>query len=395
LGDVFLAAKARSEAKLRAFIQSRLSVRADDLPDWYRVWLSMPWHRVYTVNIDDIELAVSRKFQLPRPIRAISATSGRAQGSDSPRALEVVHLNGAIWDDLDQMTFSVLDYGGRLAAPDVSYIQCTTDLVSRPVVVVGTELDESPLWQYLESRRGRLRGQRELRPGSYLVTPSLNPARAVVLRELNVDLVRHTAEEFSKEGLVALGAASSAGHAALDMAYRAEQRRSLPRLVSDLAVEPAPSSSEYLSGHEPLWTDITNGRAIVRDCDTDIYDAAKSILLSSAPASPLALTGTAGSGKSTSLMRLGLRLAAEGITTYWIDEDSNIDPSMLRQAITRSSEPVAILIDDADVWGRTLSGWLRELPRLRPHVLLGATMRSSKAEDLLDPEILAGTSVDT
>jgi tetratricopeptide (TPR) repeat protein len=393
LGDVFLAAKARGESKLRAFIQSRLSVRSDDLPDWYRVWFSMPWHRVYTVNIDDIELAVSRQFHLPRPIRAISATSGRVQGSESPTALEVVHLNGAVWDELDQMTFSALDYGGRLAVPDISYIQCATDLVSRPVVVVGTELDESPLWQYLESRRGRLRGQRELRPGSYLVTPTLNPARAVVLRELNVDLVQLTAKEFAQHGLLALGAASAAGHAALDASYQAEQRRSLPRLVSDLALEPAPPSSEYLSGHEPKWTDITSGRAIVREFDTDVYKAARSVLFSSLPASPLALTGTAGSGKSTSLMRLGLRLVAEGITTYWIDESSNIDPYMLRSAIARSLEPVAILIDDADVWGRTLSGWLRELPGLRPRVLLVAAMRSSKVEDLLDPEVLAGTTV--
>lgn len=202
LGDVFFAAKTRGETALRTFIRNRLSVRADNLPDWYRLWFSMPWHRVYTVNIDDLELAVSRQFSLPRPIRAISATSGRLQGSDRPTALEVVHLNGAVWDELDQMTFSVLDYGGRLAGPDVSYIQCVTDLVSRPVVVVGTDLDESPLWQYLEARRGRLRGQRDLRPGSYLVTLSLNPARAVVLRELNVDLIQSSAEEFGKQALL-------------------------------------------------------------------------------------------------------------------------------------------------------------------------------------------------
>src|SRR3989442_272053 len=92
LGDVFFAAKSRGEAALRTFIKSRLSVRTENLPDWYRVWFSMPWHRCYTVNIDDIELAVSSHFKLPRPIRAISATSGRTQGSDSPTALEVVHL---------------------------------------------------------------------------------------------------------------------------------------------------------------------------------------------------------------------------------------------------------------------------------------------------------------
>ncbi len=215
LGDAFFAAKARGEATLRRFIKNRLSVHTDTVPAWYAVWVSMPWHRCYTVNIDDVELAVSRRFRLPRPIRAISATSGRTEGSNDPTALEVVHLNGAVWDELDDMTFSVFDYGRRLAAPDVSYIECATALVSRPVLVVGTELEESPLWQYLEARRARGRGLRELRPGSYLVTPSLNPARAVVLRELNADLITLTAEDFKHQGLTALGGAVEAGRAAL------------------------------------------------------------------------------------------------------------------------------------------------------------------------------------
>ena len=292
------------------------------------------------------------------------------------------------------MTFSALDYGGRLAAPDPSYIACVTDIVSRPVLVVGTELDESPLWQYLESRRSRARGVRELRPGSYLVTPGLNPARAIVLRELNVDFVRETADGFGLQVLNQLGAAVEAGHSALRAAYQADRRRSLPRLVSDLAIDAAAAvGSEYLSGNEPTWGDISRGLAVVRDYDAEIYDRAAAILRSSLTGSPVVLTGTAGSGKSTSLMRLGLRLAAEGIPTYWIDERSNIDPHMLRNAITRSSGPVAILVDDADVWGRTLAAWVRELPLLRPQVLFAAALRSSKVDDLLDPDLLGDVEV--
>jgi hypothetical protein len=150
LGDVFFAARMRGEAALKRFLNTRLAVRAESLPDWYRTWFSMPWQRCYTVNIDDLELAVSRRYKLPRPIRSISATSGRVQGSDDPSALEVIHLNGTIWDDLQDITFSPTDYGARLSTPDAAYIRCASDMVSRPVVVVGTELDESPLWQYLE-----------------------------------------------------------------------------------------------------------------------------------------------------------------------------------------------------------------------------------------------------
>jgi hypothetical protein len=394
LGDAFFAARNTGERALRAFLTSRLSVRADRLPDHYRDWFSMPWRRCYTLNIDDLEIAVSNKFRLPRPIRSISATSGKMQGSSDPDALEVIHLNGAIWDDSDDLTFSPLDYGSRLATPDSWYIKCSADIVSRPLVVVGTELDESPLWQYLELRKSRgPRGLRELRPGSALVTPTVNPARAIVLRELNIDWLALTAEQFHAVAFPALRAAAEAGHATLRSALQTDRRRSLPALVSDLAAAAGPTQTEYLMGHEPTWADLKSGRAIEREFDDAIYAAAKSVLVSALPGAPIAITGTAGAGKSTSLMRLGLRLAAEGVPCYWLDERSNVEPHLLRTAVTRHSGPIAILIDDADLWGRTLSTWARELPTTRPQILFIAALRSSRVDHLLDEETLAGVEL--
>src|SRR5262249_3639125 len=142
----------------------------------------------------------------------------------------------------------------------------------------------------------RGRGLRELRPGSYLITPKLNPARAVVLREFNVDLVPATAEVFSADALARLCGEAETGLSVIRAAYHAEVRRSLPRLVSDLANEASPPT-EYFLGHEPTWADVRSGRAIQRHFDETIYDAAKAVLASSQSAPPIALTGTAGSGK--------------------------------------------------------------------------------------------------
>jgi hypothetical protein len=394
LGDAFAAAKTKREKDLLAFLRGRLSIGTDSLPDVYRVWFSLPWTRCYTLNLDDLALAVARRFPLPRPIRSVSATSGKTQGSKDPSALEVIHLNGGIWDDLSDMTFSDIDYGARLTTPNSWYVRCSIDVVSRPVIFVGTELDESLLWQYVEYRKGKgPRGLRDLRPGSYFVSPKINSAREYVLSDLNVDLLTMTAKEFQLDVLDTLQQAATDGHLALRSLREAEDRQIVPRLVADMAATPSSTTTEYLMGHEPVWSDLQFGRAIVREFDEEIHTTVTQILRSQLPPMALVLTGTAGSGKSTSLMRLGLRLSAEGIPCYWIDERSNIDPHRLRTIVIDSKGPLAILVDDADLWGGTLSAWARELPKLRQGVLCAFALRSTKVEGLLDVNTLLGADI--
>lgn len=389
LGDAFEAAKVRNRSTLASLLERRLSVQGNSLPDFYRVWFSVPWIRCYTLNIDDIEQAVARRFGLGRDVLSLSATTERSAGRSGTAHLEVVHLNGLLGDSLDSLTFSDLDYGLRLTSPERWYGQCIVDMATRPVVFVGTELNESPLWQYVQHRRSRRsRGLREMRPGSYLVCPSLNPARAETLRELNIEWIPMTAQRFAEELLQAMAPEIREGHSVLSARAQAEGRRRTPQLVLDLAATEPMERTEYLLGYEPTWGDLRSGKAIERDCDLEVFKAAEAILAGRSLV-PLVITGTAGSGKSTSLMRLGLRLGDEGIPAYWIDEESNVDPSGLRQLVRGTEGAIAILVDDADVWGAlTLSGWARELPTLRPGVLFAVALRSSRVDPILRPDLL-------
>lgn len=362
---------------------------ADSLPDFMKTWFSIPWHRCYTVNIDDLEVAVARRFDLGRTIQSISATSGRKFGNSSEGALEVVHLNGFLGDSLEDLTFSDSDYGRRQIAPEEWLVRCSTDLVAHPVVFVGTRLREPTLWQYMEFRRSRAKGDREFRPGSYLVTPQLDSARRVVLEDLNVDWIQMDASEFATEVLAPMADAVQAGKATLRDRLSIEIRSRYPSLISELISTERASGSEYLMGQEPTWRDLQAGTAIQRTSDATVYDVARSILAGDQP-KPLVISGTAGSGKSTSLMRLGMRLSAEGVPVYWIDERSNIEPYRLRELVARDSEPIAILVDDADVWGRFASGWARELPQMRRAVLFAVAVRSTRVEALFDTAALGG-----
>lgn len=253
LGDVYEAARLQRPKDLHAKLQALLTVDSESIPDSYRTWFTMPWVRCYSLDLDDLELAVARKFSLGRGIRAISATSGQVDvvgGSDS---LEVVHLNGLATDRVDDQVFSDQDYARRNTVPNQWYAAWSTDVLARAVVFVGTRLNESTLWQYLEyrSRKGG-RGVKEWRPGSYLVCPDLNAARQVVLAQLNIDWIPATAEEFAISVLAKLGPEVQEGHRSLRERLNDEEKRKAPRLVSELSAEREyVASPDYLVGKEP------------------------------------------------------------------------------------------------------------------------------------------------
>ncbi len=390
LGDAFHCARVRGLEPLRRLLQERLAVNSDTLPDYYRTWFSMPWHKCYTLNIDDLEMAAMRRFSLPRQLKSISAIND-ATTQTRGVSLQVIHLNGSLSDSVSQLTFSEPDYGERLTTPDTWLTHSSVDILSRPIVYVGTELHEPTLWQYVEYRKHKGGySARELRPGSYLITPELSKARAMLLKELNVDWIPMTAQEFAESWLSDLKEAAEIGIKAISAIHSEEERRSTPQLVSEIVAQELPKQTEYLQGQEPTWWDLQSGKAIVRNCDTEIYGIASASLDSSEFTSPFLLSGTAGSGKSTALMRLALRLNSDGVPVYWIDESSSIEPYKLRQSIIQSEQPIAVLVDDADLWGRHLTSWAIELPKARRGVLFGAALRSSRIDGLMDSSSLGG-----
>ena len=394
LGDAYYAAKSKNPKQLRNLVSTRLTVNAGSLPDFYKSWFNVPWYRSYSLNIDAIEQAVQDRFDIDRPIESISATSDKRRGATDPGVehLQVVHLNGVVWDELNDLTFAAPDYANRSARPDAWMIRCASDVMTRPVTFVGTELDESPLWHFMGLRQNKGgRGLREMRPGSILVAPSLNAAREMLLRELHIEWLQMSAEQFAAEILPSVAPAFEPGKAALRDRRAGDQRATYPPLLATI-VPPAilEKRTEYLAGAEPQWVDVQSGTAIDRDCDPEIYEIATAALQSESSGRPLVITGTAGSGKSTSIMRLGLRLSGEGVRTYWIDEASNFEHHRLRDLIRENEDPVAILVDDADLFGHAASTWARELPAARGKVLVACAVRSTKVEGLLDEQALGG-----
>ena len=343
LQDLYQYAAKRHRAPLSELLTKTFSVTESGLPVWYRSYFALPWARVYTLNIDDLEAVVARAFDLPRKINTTSAIHADGGIVGQPGDLDVIHLNGTLGEVPDGVTFSVTQYAQRLPGFDPIYRRLSAELLTNPFVFVGTSLDEPPLWQHIEMRRTRGGGreQRELRPRSYLVTQRLSPARQALLAEFNVVWLPMSAEEFQVRVLDNLGDSIREG-----LSYiAAEADFSLkPKAVPDVAqvaVSPL-QGSDYLLGQQPIWADVQSGRAVERDDDLELWRAVEAKVKLKRVKGAIVISGTAGSGKSTALMRVALKLTAQGNSVGWINPEGDFSPRDIRTSASSNREPHVI-----------------------------------------------------
>ncbi len=394
LRDIYDSALARSPKRLKEILIRSLTVAPGSVEDWIASYYRQPWHRVYTLNVDNLATAVQQAYDLPRRLVSTSGTQTQTTRRVSPHAhVEVVHLNGTLDDAPEKTTFSESQYAQRLASPNSAFQELTADLLVRSVVFIGTRLDESPLWQSIERRRMKgQRGARELRPRSYLVAPDLDRARRARLEGFNIVWIRMTAEEFAERVLKGLCSAAAQGFSLLGHAERdGRQRPKLPD-VADLAVSPG-MSSEFLFGAQPIWADIQAGRAIQRECDGSFQYHAKKRLSTKKVPGAVVLTGTAGSGKTTCLMRLALQLSAKGTRVGWVDANSDLSERAIITAMRHRDAPQVLAIDSAENYGRGLATMLREVALLENYPLILASVRAGRIDTVLNPVVLSDVPV--
>lgn len=200
LQDLYDVALLHAEDRLRTYVERRLRIGDAPLPRHFAAWFSAPWKRIYTLNVDDLELAVQRQFRLPRRLRSVSAVAPERAPAD-PDAIDVIHLNGMAGADATQLTFSTMQYAARLCAHDREYERLVGDLERAPFVFAGTTLDEVILWQHLELHRRR--NHRDLqRPPAFLISSSLSRARQVLLESLRIHWVQATIAEVAASVLM-------------------------------------------------------------------------------------------------------------------------------------------------------------------------------------------------
>ncbi|MCM3695206.1 P-loop NTPase [Microbacterium oleivorans] len=365
LAMVYEEALRRSQTLLGEQLGRHFNIDRALLPERYVDWYSLPWHRVYTLNIDDSDHAVADR--LPDRLQIMSALSS-TPGSVDRNKLAVVHVNGVL-DEFPNVTFSPWEFAGRTAAQDSWYQEFVTDISTRPTVVIGSVLDESPLWHYMQLRGSRGSG-RELRPKSWLVTPKIDPGRRAMLQRLNFEHQAEIEQAFFERAI--------APHVD-DL--KASQRGSTDTLGPLLAVDQqlrsaGKGSADFLLGAAPTWGDVADGFAATFAFDNELLKTTRSLTTG-----VIAVTGSAGSGKSTSLMRTAAALASEGLTVVWLDRETESSISHMRSEIARLN-PDVVFVDDLDRFAGDADHLLRSLMQASDDVVIVASVRSARFTQL-------------
>ncbi|MFI6172339.1 hypothetical protein ACIBCN_36560 [Nocardia sp. NPDC051052] len=369
LGEVFRLANRKSGTLLRNHLELVLSVDSENIPRRYYDWFSLPWHRIYTLNIDDLDRAVSMTLKSPRALRILSAFTSTPGDAASRDHLAVVHLNGRMVD-FPNLTFDPPSYGARTSLPDAWYQQFVTDIVTRPTFFIGTVLDEPPFWHYL-SQRGSKGATAETRPRSWLITRNLPAARRELLSEFNIYLVEQYEEEFYTEFISPnVGELKQIAKARKALA-NTEEESYLVDVAGVIASGPK-GDANFLLGREPTWGDVHDGFAAQFDWDAEVIEDLRTM-----SDGTYIVHGGSGTGKSTTMLRAAAVLAADGNRVLWVSRDTDKSPSEIRAGIL-DRQPDYVFIDNLDRFGDTGPSFMDSLMnKLDTTVFVGA-MRTQR-----------------
>ena len=379
LQDIYETALNLRRKQLSDLMELSFSVDADSCPDWYRQLLSMPWLRIYTLNVDNLVEQILSIIQTSRPLRIVSAIT-TAEPDFSESGLSIIYLNGMLADIPDHVTFARSQYAQRTGV-DRAYVQLRNDLLFRSVVFIGASMEEGPLWQHLEMRGpSGQRGQREIRPRSYLVVPTLNRSKEALLTRYNVAWLPMTAHNFNETILENMTHERHAGHIALNQLANADSTslEKFPRAIHLATGDKA--TEEYLLGAEPTWADVTAGRVAMRECFDRLWEIVTEIRASTSNRQFLVVTGTAGTGKSSAIMFAALRLEADGVQVAWMDSAMHFPRYAFRKALNSEENLGALFINDADMYDGRLSSMVVDALEKHPRLIVVCEMRSTKVE---------------
>lgn len=367
LGEIFRVARRQNGGLLKEHLERVFTVNPATLPQRYLTWFALPWYRIYTLNIDNLDEVVEGRARGGRGLQCLSALTS-TPGDIKTTTLPIVHLNGKL-SEYPNLTFDPLDYGKRTAVSDPWLQQFVADVVTRPVIFVGTQLDEPPLWHYL-AQRGVRGASTENRPKSWFVTKTLSSSRRELLNELNIAQVEGYESDFFGEVIlpdIKFYEQSSSASRALEL------NASYLHDVADVIATNPKGEASFLMGSEPKWGDVFDGFSVEFDSDRALLKKIDERIDGG-----VVLHGTAGSGKTTTLMRLSNILVAQGNKVIWVSiDETNSSPREIRVAIVHQDADY-IVVDNVDRLGESARAFMTALPGENPGAVVLAALRTNR-----------------
>ena len=335
------------------------------IPETYNN-VSIPyWYKIYTLNIDDIPERVYRRDskQIQELIYPVDEFRERDQSLEKT---QIIYLHGKLPCNPEDVIFSSKQYAKASLKNQPLYSQFVFDYATHATIFIGTDLNEPLFESYIESREGR-GGYAELRPKSFIITPSLSPVKKEILKnEYNVYHIKGTTFDFlnwlltirenlpSKKEILQntypnlLSVLEFADLTNVPSNSINEFASSFKRVPTEYKIKQ--NRSAFLLGANPSWNDIFKESDIPRTITSTIHDDIGKYLSESIPSDKqriISIIGYAGSGKSTIIKRLGLTLSQNGRTVFVSDSEYLPRPDHIVNVISAIKERVILIFDNA------------------------------------------------
>jgi len=358
--------KGKKIDEIKKFLEDIFYVR--NFPDYYN-YITLPyWHKIYTTNIDNllekIYSSSSQKFQILK--------YPRDEFQDVDKSLETiqfVYLNGKTPCEPNELIFSKKQYARNLNALQPLYHQFVNDYSTTTTVFLGTSIDEPIFEQYIAARETRPSSISEHRPQSFLIDPHISPAREFLLKELyNIIPVKASTEEFfnwindNRDNIFdKIGTLKITFPSLADLYNKSKEKeiRLLGSFFSDFSlgfnkINPFGTAKvknkNFLLGTSPTWDDIYSNIDAPRKITKEIFNFIENAITEEPKKIKIvSLLGSAGSGKSTILKRLGLKLAQNGRTVFLSYSEYIPECASIVKTLDSLNEKVILFFDNADL----------------------------------------------
>jgi len=321
-------------AGLNSFLTDQYQI--EEFNSWYHIIKEITWHRIYTINIDNLiqKIYSSKSGQALETIVCPDNIQERDQLFEK---LQCIHLHGHIDYLSKKLTFTLSDIAKHTVKPDPWYQQLMEDYFTIPFVFIGTNLEEPQFQHYLNLREARIGKEQERRPKSFIVNPTISQVRKRTFKCRNIESIECTAGEFFLSLKDKVGLSSYDSDVVRQIVF--------PQIFSDETSAPdrefiryyehirpdklptirPPTGEFFFLGAEPSWYNIERehdanrkiNEVLVKELDDDSDDSFECMVLH----------GPAGSGKSTTLMRVAYNIALAGKTVYFAKGIERIDLS--------------------------------------------------------------------
>lgn len=322
---------------------------------WQKIIPEFLWKRIYTTNIDDVLNSALKKCSSPVQGFDYKNYNDRFEHPREIDDTQVISLHGTVRKSRAGFVFGGKEYATAIKENLSWHIKFSEDYATGGIVFVGSQMMEPDLELYTlyRSNMGSVRGHG--RYDSFLVLPDVDDVLISAMAANGIACIEATGEEFfnwlndniheklRRSQIIAKRLPEIARYTSETDRNAYIRFKNQFHFLSEDEVFSRPEYEihDFFSGDTPDWWDIQEKNdAILTPVDALIHE------LTSKDSIVVGVRGSAGCGKTATLMRTAYELMQKGWQVYFYEDEGQIDVFSARKVIRSIKQEKALIVVD-------------------------------------------------